>query len=136
MMIVVLMINGNKLDDNNHRREGTNSLFKCWEMEIILSHSGIHVYIHTYTDRYIHIYIQPRSSRHNYSLFIFTISSNSKITPFTFDSLLFHLWSTNSGSRLSSLTIDTHSPKHTLPVEVFFLASTTFSMMNSSSSLV
>jgi len=29
MMIVVLMINGNKLDDNNHRREGTNSLFKC-----------------------------------------------------------------------------------------------------------
>jgi hypothetical protein len=29
MMIVVLMINGNKLDDNNDRTEGTNSLFKC-----------------------------------------------------------------------------------------------------------
>jgi hypothetical protein len=29
MMIVVLMINENKLDDNNDRTEGTNSLFKC-----------------------------------------------------------------------------------------------------------
>ena len=29
MMIVVLMINGNKLDDNNDRTEGKNSLFKC-----------------------------------------------------------------------------------------------------------
>ena len=29
MMIVVLMINENQLDDNNDRREGKNSLFKC-----------------------------------------------------------------------------------------------------------
>jgi len=54
----------------------------------------------------------------------------------TFDSFLFHLWSTYSGSRLSSLPIDTHSPLHILLIEVFFFASATFSMMNSSSSLV
>jgi len=29
MMMVVLMINENKLDDNNDRTEGKNSLFKC-----------------------------------------------------------------------------------------------------------
>jgi hypothetical protein len=29
MMIVVLMINENKLNDNYDRTEGTNSLFKC-----------------------------------------------------------------------------------------------------------
>jgi hypothetical protein len=53
------MINEKQLDDDyaDDRTKGTNRFFRYCEMEIIVSHSGIHTYVHTYIHTCIHTYL-------------------------------------------------------------------------------